>query len=136
MAEQRDPNQTVDEPDPLDAGLAAAFGPDSAPPLPADGSALGAFGASLPTVLPVQLRDLEGRPVPPVSTGAASEIPASRESSGKFGRYEVSGEIARGGMGVILRGRDADLGRDIAVKVLLETHQGRTELFQRFVEEA
>jgi serine/threonine-protein kinase len=39
-------------------------------------------------------------------------------------------------MGVVLRGRDTDLGRDIAVKVLLETHQGKTELVQRFVEEA
>jgi serine/threonine-protein kinase len=39
-------------------------------------------------------------------------------------------------MGAILKGRDTDLGRDIAVKVLLETHQGKTELVQRFVEEA
>ena len=39
-------------------------------------------------------------------------------------------------MGCVFRGRDSDLGRDIAVKVLLETHQGRTELVQRFVEEA
>jgi serine/threonine protein kinase len=39
-------------------------------------------------------------------------------------------------MGAVLKGRDTDLGRDIAVKVLLETHQGRTELVQRFVEEA
>src|SRR5262249_1726609 len=39
-------------------------------------------------------------------------------------------------MGAILKGRDTDLGRDIAVKVLLETHAGKTELLQRFVEEA
>jgi serine/threonine-protein kinase len=84
----------------------------------------------------VQLLDPEAPLVPPVSPDAPSEIPASRERSGEFGRYEVSGEIARGGMGVILKGRDADLGRDIAVKVLLETHQGQTELLQRFVEEA
>ena len=29
-----------------------------------------------------------------------------------------------------------DLGRDIAVKILRETHQGKAELVQRFVEEA
>jgi serine/threonine-protein kinase len=52
------------------------------------------------------------------------------------GWYRLDGEIARGGMGAILKGRDTKLGRDIAVKVLLETHQGKTELVQRFVEEA
>ena len=39
-------------------------------------------------------------------------------------------------MGAILQGRDTDLGRDIAVKVLLEAHRGKPELVQRFVEEA
>ena len=34
--------------------------------------------------------------------------------------YTLHGEIARGGMGAVLKGRDADLGRDLAVKVLLE----------------
>jgi serine/threonine-protein kinase len=139
MAEPRQPEPTVDEapaPDALEAGLAAAFGPDTGPPLPPFASALRALGARLPAVPHVRLLDPEGRPVPPVSPDAPSEIPASPEGSGEFGRYEVSGEIARGGMGVILKGRDADLGRDIAVKVLLETHQGRTELLQRFVEEA
>jgi eukaryotic-like serine/threonine-protein kinase len=45
-------------------------------------------------------------------------------------------EIARGGMGAILRGRDVTFGRDVAVKVLLQTHLGKTEFVQRFVEEA
>ena len=46
------------------------------------------------------------------------------------------GEIARGGMGVILKGRDVDLGRDLAIKVLLESHKGDTDVVRRFVEEA
>jgi serine/threonine protein kinase len=33
-------------------------------------------------------------------------------------------------------GRDTDLGREVAVKVLLESHADRLEMVQRFVEEA
>ena len=39
-------------------------------------------------------------------------------------------------MGAILKARDTDLGRDIAVKVLLDEHKGKPELVQRFVAEA
>ena len=35
---------------------------------------------------------------------------------GAAGRYQVLGEIARGGMGAVLRGRDPDLGRDLALE--------------------
>ncbi len=51
-------------------------------------------------------------------------------------RYQVLGEIARGGIGVVLQGRDTNLGRDVALKVLRDRHRGNGELLQRFVEEA
>ncbi|MBS0262393.1 MAG: protein kinase, partial [Planctomycetes bacterium] len=51
-------------------------------------------------------------------------------------RYQLQGEIARGGMGAILIGRDTDLGRDLAIKVLLDQHKDRPEVIQRFIEEA
>ncbi len=57
-------------------------------------------------------------------------------SAGDAGRYQLHGEIARGGMGVVLKGRDVDLGRDVAVKVLLEKHRDSPEMVRRFVEEA
>jgi hypothetical protein len=50
-----------------------------------------------------------------------------RKSSGedphqgdRLGRFEVHGEIGRGGMGVVLRGHDPALGRDLALKILLK----------------
>ena len=39
-------------------------------------------------------------------------------------------------MGVVLKGRDVDLGRDVAVKVLLEKHRDSPEMVRRFAEEA
>ena len=39
-------------------------------------------------------------------------------------------------MGAVLRGRDVDLGRDLAVKVLLEKYADRPEVARRFIEEA
>jgi len=52
------------------------------------------------------------------------------------GRFRLLGEIARGGMGAVHRGRDVDLGRDLALKVLLDRHRDRPDLVGRFVEEA
>src|SRR5262245_22063251 len=45
-------------------------------------------------------------------------------------------ELARGGMGAVLRARDESLARDVAVKVLLEEHQGKPQMVLRFLEEA
>jgi eukaryotic-like serine/threonine-protein kinase len=73
----------------------------------------------------------------PDETDAAFTKPSSDEMPTERGaRYQLFGEIARGGMGAVLRGRDPDLGRDLAVKVLLENHEGKPELVRRFVEEA
>src|SRR5262249_31257289 len=55
---------------------------------------------------------------------------------GSAGRNLLLGEIGRGGMGAVLRGRDPDLGRELAVKVLLEQHSQEPGLVKRFLEEA
>jgi serine/threonine-protein kinase len=52
------------------------------------------------------------------------------------GRYELAGELGRGGMGAVLRGRDPLLNRDLAVKVLAERHRENPALRRRFLEEA
>jgi serine/threonine protein kinase len=71
--------------------------------------------------------------------GVAVIKPSSPEMPGpseRGDRYQLFGEIARGGMGAVLKGRDPDLGRDLAVKVLLEGHRDKPDLLRRFVEEA
>ena len=79
----------------------------------------------------------------PDTAGADEPGPLIRPSSDEMPRpadrpvrLQLLGEIARGGMGAILKGRDLDLGRDLAVKVLLEKHEDRPEHVRRFVEEA
>src|SRR5262249_6484505 len=129
MTEQPHPEPTEGLPatdDALEAGMGAAFGPDSGPPLAAGGSVVQALGAA-----PVVLREPGTEPEEPVLKSHSDALPADAPP-----RYRLDGEIARGGMGAVLKGRDVALGRDIAVKVLLETHRGKTELVQRFVEEA
>jgi serine/threonine-protein kinase len=59
-----------------------------------------------------------------------------RESLLGDGRYEVLGEIARGGMGVVLRAFDRTIDREIALKVLHPEGQGDPDRVRRFIAEA
>src|SRR5258708_40121800 len=81
---------------------------------------------------PVLLKEAEGESAHVVKP--KSDAMPTPEQTGD--RYQLQGEIARGGMGAILKGRDNDLGRDLAIKVLLERHGKNPEFLRRFVEEA
>src|SRR5215472_10441291 len=121
MTEPHDPNRTVDVPSTpagsLDAGLAAGFGPPQ---------------SSLGDMRPPLLKEAEGESAHIVQPKSDAMPPPEQAGD----RYQLQGEIARGGMGAVLRGRDVDLGRDLAVKVLLEKHAHRPEVARRFIEEA
>jgi eukaryotic-like serine/threonine-protein kinase len=101
---------------------------------PASSSVLASLGEAFGDIPPILLRDADsvtdpGRVIRPSS----SEIPSRADRSA---RLHLFGEIARGGMGAVLKGRDSDLGRDLAVKVLLDSHRGRPDMIRRFIEEA
>jgi serine/threonine-protein kinase len=98
-------------------------------------SVLESIAAGGGPVVRIHLRDTD--------LGTGTELPVNKPSSPQMpaldsrgSRFRLLGEIARGGMGAILKGRDEDLGRDLAVKVLLEQHRQNPDLIRRFVEEA
>jgi serine/threonine-protein kinase len=76
-------------------------------------------------------RSLAALPVPAADPYAT--VPPTEEPVGRNILFE---EIGRGGMGRVLRGRDNDLRRELAVKVLLEQHSGDADVERRFIEEA
>jgi eukaryotic-like serine/threonine-protein kinase len=84
----------------------------------------------------------DGTPADPPQTtpaqgpGALPQPAAAGEPPGRAGRYRLEGELARGGMGAVYRAVDPELGRPLAVKVLLPCHAGQPALEARFLEEA
>ncbi len=117
----------------LDVAIGAAFGP---PPKAKSGtgstlSVLRTVGQTqkVPSVL---LRDIE----PDHTAFVPTEVRGTAGYPPQIDRYHVIGEIARGGMGTILRARDLDLGREVVLKVLVEKYRGNPEMTHRFLEEA
>ncbi len=84
------------------------------------------------------LPDLPSTPPPTETVASAAGRGALLDEPlpARVGRYEILEEIARGGMGVVLRARDPDLQRILAVKVLKEEHRGNADLGRRFRVEA
>ncbi len=117
----------------LDAGLTAGLKENQAVVIGSQNhSVLKSLGQTLNDVPRVMLRERRNVGSDPIVRPRSKEMPAEQADS----RYRLDGEIARGGMGAIIKGRDVDLGRDLAIKVLLDSHKDKPEVVQRFIEEA
>lgn len=57
-------------------------------------------------------------------------------ASGSNARYRILEEIGRGGVGIVFRGFDRDLGRDVALKFLRKEFAASARVAERFIEEA
>jgi len=75
------------------------------------------------------IAEIEGR------AGIHAGSPTPEAESGT-GRYRMLGEIGRGGIGIVFEGRDRDLSRSVALKVLRADRAGSGDLVRRFIEEA
>ncbi len=124
-----------------DASASATLAPGRGPP-PRPGS------GRLPGATPPPPRPPTGRyPTAPPSgshpfgapsgtPGAPSASPGPPGVGGRIGRYQISGELGRGGMGVVFRGHDPALRRDVAIKMILDRSDASRVAVERFVREA
>jgi serine/threonine protein kinase len=60
----------------------------------------------------------------------------SLAAGSKLGPYEIIAPPGAGGMGEVYRARDTRLGRDVAIKVLLQALATDTDRLRRFEREA
>ncbi len=74
--------------------------------------------------------------IPDQESGEFGTAPSAGSYRSKDEKYTLAGEIAHGGMGVILNAHDIAIGRDVAMKVITSSVRDLREFSERFVREA
>lgn len=77
------------------------------------------------------LSSMAVRGSPPTAHETVTAVPNLR-----FGAYELRGELGRGAMGAVFRARDPQLGRDVALKIILAGQFASAAERRRFLAEA
>ncbi|MGB7326469.1 MAG: serine/threonine-protein kinase, partial [Rubripirellula sp.] len=74
-------------------------------------------------------------PLGELKAAGVIQSPSHPEMLGQLGRYAIEREIGSGGMGVVLKGFDAELNRTVAIKVLAPHLARSSAARQRFIRE-
>ncbi|QDT13895.1 serine/threonine-protein kinase [Planctomycetes bacterium K23_9] len=74
-------------------------------------------------------------PLGELKAAGVIDSPSHPEMLGQLGRYAIEREIGSGGMGVVLKGFDAELNRTVAIKVLAPHLARSSAARQRFIRE-
>lgn len=79
-------------------------------------------------------------PVPPPSTPPppipAMTVPPAHVGERYIGKYRVKGELGRGGMGAVYLAEQPGLGREVAIKELIQSAAADPVALKRFLQEA